>query len=180
MTSDLTAPTGGSHAGDSATGDLTVPTGGSHAGDSVSGDLAARQAALVAALTSGAAVPPGFDPRLVGVARDALLRKRAGEVGRAWPMLAAAQAEKWQAVFVDWAAARPTNGSLRDGWDLARSLAPLSGPAAAELAAREAAWRYDGSSAPIPRGKLSGWARSVRSGTLWESGGLWTRLRPKG
>ncbi len=57
---------------------------------------------------------------------------------------------------------RPTNGSLRDGWDLARSLAPLSGPAAAELAAREAAWRYDGQSAPIPRGRLSGWARRRR------------------
>ncbi|WP_203783831.1 hypothetical protein, partial [Asanoa ferruginea] len=150
------------------------------AGGHVTGDLAARQAALVAALTSGAAVPPGFDPRLVGMAQDALLRKRAGEVARAWPMLATAQGDRWPAVFIEWAAARPTNGSLRDGWDLARSLAPLTGPAGAELAAREAAWRYDGGSAPVARGRLSGWARSVRSGSLWESGGLWTRLRPKG
>jgi hypothetical protein len=146
----------------------------------LAGDLAARQAALVATLTAGSAVPPGFDPRLVGVARHALLRKRAGEVARAWPMLADAQGDRWRAVFMEWAAARPTNGSLRDGWDLARSLVPLSGAAGAELAAREAAWRYDGESAPIPRGRLSGWARSVRSGSLWESGGLWTRLRPKG
>jgi hypothetical protein len=137
----------------------------------VTGDLADRQAALVAALAAGAPVPPGFDTRLVGVARDALLRKRAGEVARAWPMLAQAHGDRWRAVFADWAATRPTNGSLRDGWDLARSLAPLTGPAAAELAAREAAWRYDGRSAPVPRGRLFRWVR--------ESGGLWTRLRSK-
>jgi hypothetical protein len=83
-------------------------------------------------------------------------------------------------VFVAWAERRPTNGSLRDGWDLARSLAPLDGPAAAELAAREAAWRYDGQSAPNPRGGLSGWARRRRFDPLWESGWLWTRLRSKG
>ncbi|MEV4535148.1 hypothetical protein AB0J82_15090 [Asanoa sp. NPDC049518] len=146
----------------------------------MTGDLAARQAALVATLTSGAPVPPGFDPRLVGVARDALLRKRAGDVARAWPMLAAAQGDRWRTVFLAWAAHRPTNGSLRDGWDLARSLAPLTGTAAAELAAREAAWRYDGRSAPVPRGRLSGWARRRRFDPLWESGRLWTRLRSKG
>ncbi|MEV4617286.1 hypothetical protein AB0J74_01050 [Asanoa sp. NPDC049573] len=171
MTGDLAARPAGGH----ATGDAGPRPAGEHA----TGDLAARQAALVAALTSGAAVPHGFDERLVGIARDALLRKRAGEVARAWPLLAADRGDRWPAVFMEWAAARPTNGSLRDGWDLARSLAPRTGPAAAELAAREAAWRYDGISAPVPRGRLSGWARSVRSGALWESGGLWTRLRPK-
>ena len=158
------------------TGDLTAGAGRG----AVTGDLAARQAALVAALTSGARVPPGFDPRLVGAAREALLRKRAGEVALAWPMLAATQGDRWRAVFREWAANRPTNGSLRDGWDLARSLAPLTGTAAAELASREAAWRYDGRSAPVPRGKLSGWARRRRIDPLWESGGLWTRLRPRG
>ncbi|MEV0719519.1 hypothetical protein [Asanoa sp. NPDC050611] len=139
----------------------------------MNGGLAERQAALVAALTAGAPVPAGFDPRLVGVARQALLRKRAGEVARTWPMLAAAYGESWRETFAAWAAARPTNGSLRDGWDLARS-ASLSGAAAAELAGREAAWRYDGRSAPVPRGRLSGWARRI---PLWESGRLWTRFR---
>ncbi|GIF77542.1 hypothetical protein [Asanoa siamensis] len=129
-------------------------------------DLASRQAALVRALTSGAPVPPGFDARLVGVARQALLRKRAGEVARAWPMLAASYGEDWRSEFAAWAAARPTNGSLRDGWDLARSAAPRSGAAAAELAAREATWRYDGQGAPVPRGRLSAWAR--RRG-FWKS-----------
>jgi hypothetical protein len=115
-------------------------------------DLAARQQALVAALTEGAPVPPGFDPRLMEVTRVALLRKRAGEVARQWPELAATP--HWHEVFAAWAAARPTRGSLRDGWDLARDQAKhgrLPPGAAAELAAREAAWRYDGRTPPRRR-----------------------------
>ena len=117
-------------------------------------DLAARQAELVAALTAGAPPPPGFDPRRFGAARTALLRKRAGEVARQWPLLAAGHGAAWPRTFAAWAATRPTAGSLRDGWDLARdqgaagTLPPL---AAAELAAREAAWHYDGTGAPRPR-----------------------------
>lgn len=114
--------------------------------------LADRQAELVASLTSGSPVPPGFDPRLVETARVALLRKRAGEVARSWPALAAAHGPKWKHEFAQWAAKRPTQGSLRDGWDLARDRGPaLSPEAALELAEREAAWRYDGESAPRPR-----------------------------
>jgi hypothetical protein len=114
--------------------------------------LAARQEALVAALTAGAPVPPGFDDRLVAAARAALLRKRAGGVARHWPALAATS--RWPADFAAWAADRPTQGSLRDGWDLARDLAgrgELPGAAADELAAREAAWHYDGGTAPRRR-----------------------------
>jgi hypothetical protein len=117
-------------------------------------DLAARQAELVAALVAGAPVPAGFDPRLVGAARDALLGKRAGDVARHWPLLAAGLGPRWRSTFFAWAATRPSNGSLRDGWDLARELAAggrLPAPAAAELAIREACWRYDGSAAPRPR-----------------------------
>jgi len=108
----------------------------------------------VAALASGAPVPEGFDGRLVEAARVALLRKRAGEVARQWPLLAAAFGKRWTGEFARWAAARPTRGSLRDGWDLARDLAARDAlPALAdeELATREAAWRYDGASAPRPR-----------------------------
>ncbi|MEU8609172.1 hypothetical protein AB0C29_14320, partial [Actinoplanes sp. NPDC048791] len=57
--------------------------------------LAERQAELVAALTGGAAVPPGFDARLVEAARVALLRKRAGEVARQWPDLVHALGAGW-------------------------------------------------------------------------------------
>jgi hypothetical protein len=116
--------------------------------------LAERQAELVAALTSGAPVPDGFDARLVEVARVALLRKRAGEVARQWPLTAAAFGRGWTTEFARWAATRPTQGSLRDGWDLVRDLVArgaLPAGAGEELAAREASWRYDGDSAPRPR-----------------------------
>lgn len=84
----------------------------------------------------------------------ALLRKRAGEVSRQWPMLAAGFGDAWQRAFAEWAATRPAQGSLRDGWDFARELLTrggLPGIAAAELAGREATMRYDGASAPKPR-----------------------------
>ena len=114
--------------------------------------LADRQADLVAALTCGAPVPPGFDARLVEVARVALLRKRAGEVARQWPMLAAAFGRDWMRQFTRWAAERPTRGSLRDGWDLARDLGDrLPAAAGEELAAREAAMVYDGEADPRAR-----------------------------
>lgn len=112
--------------------------------------LADRQSALVAALVAGAPVPAGFDAARVEAARRALLRKRAGDVARQWRLLAASFGPRWPAVFGAWAAQRPTQGSLRDGWDLARSLT-LTGPAAEELAEREARWRYDGGSAPRRR-----------------------------
>lgn len=120
----------------------------------MTGSLADRQAALVATLVAGAPVPPGFDDHLVGVARSALLRKRAGETARQWPMLAAGLGDRWFPVFAGWAAGRPTRGSLRDGWDLARRLVAegqLPAVAAEELAVRETRWRYDGGTAPRRR-----------------------------
>ena len=117
-------------------------------------DLAGRQAELVAALVAGAPTPAGFDADRVAVTRHALLRKRAGEVSRAWPELAASLGNRWPAAFVAWAAGRPPQGSLRDGWDVARDLAAgpgLPAGAARELAVRETGWRYDGRSAPRRR-----------------------------
>jgi len=120
----------------------------------MSPDLARRQAELVAALVAGGPVPAGFDVRRVDAARTALLRKRADEVARRWPLLAAGLGADWLSAFAGWAANRPTQGSLRDGWDLARSLSArgaLPALAAEELAAHEARWRYDGRSAPRQR-----------------------------
>jgi hypothetical protein len=130
--------------------------GGDHPGQpgGAPESLATRQARLVDALTSGKPVPDGFDLRKVDAARVALLRKRAGEVARQWPMLAASFGERWKPSFAAWAAARPTQGSLRDGWDLARDLLSrdaLPATAGEELAEREARWSYDGASAPRPR-----------------------------
>ncbi|MEU6075327.1 hypothetical protein [Micromonospora sp. NPDC047074] len=128
----------------------------------MSGGLAERQAALVAALVAGGPVPPGFDPAALAAAGAALLRKRAGEVARHWPLLAAGLGPRWQSTFAGWAAGRPTAGSLRDGWDLARDLrdrGTLPPLGAEELAAREATDRYDGHTPPRPR-RLPGWGRA--------------------
>lgn len=121
-------------------------------------EFAARQAALVAALVAGAEVPDGVDARHLAIARRALLRKRAGEVAAAWPLLATSlrdsAGETWAASFAAWAARRPPAGSLRDGWDLARHLAAageLAPLARAELAEHEVTWRYDGRAAPSRR-----------------------------
>ncbi|MET8262001.1 hypothetical protein [Micromonospora sp. NPDC005205] len=116
--------------------------------------LAERQAELVAALVAGGEPPAGFAPGPLAATRAALLRKRAGEVARHWPLLAAGLGARWSATFAEWAARRPTAGSLRDGWDLARALRAqqaLPPAAAEELAVREARLRYDGLRAPRPR-----------------------------
>ncbi|GLZ62794.1 hypothetical protein [Micromonospora sp. NBRC 107095] len=116
--------------------------------------LAERQAQLVAALVAGGPPPPGFAPGPLAATRAALLRKRAGAVARHWPLLAASLGARWTTTFAGWAGRRPTAGSLRDGWDLARALhaeRALPPPAAEELAAREALLRYDGLRAPRPR-----------------------------
>ncbi|MFV2020951.1 hypothetical protein [Micromonospora sp. LOL_023] len=116
--------------------------------------LAAAQHALVAALVTDAPDPVGFDRRRLAAARTALLRKRAGETARHWPMLAHSLADRWPVAFVAWAAGRPSTGGLRDGWDFAREWSEpseLPALAARELAEREACWRYDGRSGPRRR-----------------------------
>jgi hypothetical protein len=136
--------------------------------------LADLQAALVAALVAGAATPPGFDPARVRAARNALLRKRAGEVAATWPALRIRYGPQWMDAFGSFAATRPTRGALRDGWDFARFTSAQGEPhrdvavqdaavqhaaaqhaavvdAAVELAIREATWRYDGSTPPRRR-----------------------------
>jgi len=117
-------------------------------------ELAARQAALVASLVTGGKVPDGLDAAHLAVARRALLRKRAGEVAAAWPLLAASMGQGWTASFAAWAPGRPPHGSLRDGWDFARDLAAagrLAPLGQQELAAREVTWRYNGHSTPKRR-----------------------------
>ena len=69
--------------------------------------LAARQAALVAALVAGGELPAGFDPARLRAATEALLRKRAGEVGTQWPALRASFGPRWHAEFAAWANDRP-------------------------------------------------------------------------
>jgi hypothetical protein len=114
--------------------------------------LAEQQRALVAALVAGGDVPPGFHAAGVLATTAALRRKRAGEVARTWPFLAAAYGPAWPSAFARWAVGRPPNGSLRDGWDFARDAGDtLPDLAREELARREAELAYDGASAPVPR-----------------------------
>lgn len=113
--------------------------------------LAARQAALVDALVAGGPPPPGFDTARLDATRRALLRKRAGLAAESWPLLAASFGGSWNAVFARHRDGHEPVGALRDGWDVARAVTGLTGAAAAELAAREAAFRYDGRRAPRPR-----------------------------
>jgi len=79
--------------------------------------LAEEQENLVRALVAGAPLPEGFDAGRVGAAARALLRKRTGEVLRAWPALDAE-------AFGAWAASRPPKGSWLDGWDFAPCRTP--------------------------------------------------------
>ncbi len=128
-------------------------------------DLDARQAALVAALVAGGPVPAGFDVARVDATRRALLRKRAGEAAKHWPLLAASLGPEWPRVFARTHDGHEPGGPLRDGWDVARALRSELGPgAAAELAGREAVLRYDGTSAPRPRRTPRAWlARRARA-----------------
>jgi hypothetical protein len=100
--------------------------------------LAAEQAALVRALVAGGPVPEGFDPGRVRATAAALARKRAREVARAWPVLAADLGEAFTDRFVAFAAGRTppaTGGALADGLAFARALSHqgrLSGDARVE------------------------------------------------
>ncbi|MGH3715495.1 MAG: hypothetical protein ACRDT4_18840 [Micromonosporaceae bacterium] len=141
-------------------------------------DLAARQAALVAALVAVGDPPPGFDQAKLRVAAAALLRKRAGVVAGAWPLLAAG-CDDWPAGFVAWAHGRVPEGGLRDGWDYARHLRTSGGLpdlAAIELATREALLRYDGVHPPCPR-RLPAVRRVGRTVVLGVSGRAYPLIR---
>ena len=88
--------------------------------------LAAEQAALVRALVGGGPVPGGFDPGRVRATAAALARKRAREVARAWPALAAELGGEFTARFLADAARRPPparGGALADGLAFADALA---------------------------------------------------------
>jgi hypothetical protein len=103
--------------------------------------LAAEQAALVRALVDGGPVPDGFDPDRVRATSTAPARKRAREVARAWPVLAAELGEDFTGRFLAFAAGRPPpgrGGALADGLAFARALARLSGDARVEALAAAA------------------------------------------
>ena len=91
--------------------------------------LKERQEELVRALVAGGADPDGCTN--MAAAREQLMHKRAGEVGRAWPVLRASLGPAWYAEFSAWAADRPPMGSYRDGLEFAATRT-LTGAALAE------------------------------------------------
>jgi hypothetical protein len=95
--------------------------------------LREQQEALVNALVAGGEDPPGCAN--LQAARDQLMRKRAGEVGAAWPMLRASLGTDWYPRFSAWAQTRPPQGSYRDGLEFAQTLS-LSGAALDEYQQR--------------------------------------------
>jgi hypothetical protein len=121
--------------------------------------LAAEQAALVRALVDGGPVPAGFDQERVRATAAALARKRAREVARAWPALAAELGDDFTARFLADAARRPPpakGGALADGLAFAGALARtrrLSGNARVEvmLAAARLSTRLAATVAGPPR-----------------------------
>jgi hypothetical protein len=132
--------------------------------------LAAEQAALVRALVAGAPPPGGFDADRVGATATALLAKRAGEVAKAWPALAASYGPGWREAFAAWAAGRPpppaaAGGALADG--LAFATAPgrrVTGEARVELlAARARLRRAPDGRGWVPRGRRP-WAGLTLTG----------------
>jgi hypothetical protein len=99
----------------------------------------------------------------VDATHQALLRKRAGEAARHWPLLAASLGPDWTGAFARTLDGREPGGALRDGWDVARAQrGQLSPGAATELAEREAILRYDGTSAPRLRRTPRAWTSSFR------------------
>jgi uncharacterized protein (UPF0276 family) len=69
--------------------------------------VAREQTALLAALLTGAPVPPGFDPERVRVQAKALAAKRRDCALRAVPELATALGERWPREFMTWALVHP-------------------------------------------------------------------------
>jgi hypothetical protein len=102
--------------------------------------LAQRQAELIACLVAGGPVPKGFDAGRLEATRKALLRKRSGEVARAWPVLAASYGDAWHETFAGWAEGKPPLGSVTDGYDFALEHPP-TGAAEVELMVYEVSRR---------------------------------------
>jgi hypothetical protein len=88
--------------------------------------LATQQAALVKALTGAMAPPADFDAVRVGVAVQALTRKRCRSAAKAWPALTQALGERFAVLFAEFAAGTPLpehGGPLADGRAFVRFLA---------------------------------------------------------
>jgi hypothetical protein len=88
--------------------------------------LAKEQAALAAALTARGEPPAGFDEGRLRASVDALARKRARAVARAWTEMAQSLGARFFTLFGEYAGESPMprqGGALADGRRFARWLA---------------------------------------------------------
>ncbi|MGZ4195211.1 MAG: hypothetical protein ACXVFQ_02405 [Solirubrobacteraceae bacterium] len=86
--------------------------------------LAAREAELVRALQGGP-TPDGLDEKMIRLTRDALARKRARQVARAFPALVRDLGREYQSMFDAFTLANPPReeGGLADGLAFGASVA---------------------------------------------------------
>lgn len=77
-------------------------------------DLARRQAEVVRALVAGQTSPAAFDQAGLAATREALIRKRAGEVGSRDPYLKFEAGADFLDHFRAWAQARPKTTTAAD------------------------------------------------------------------
>ncbi|WP_033291609.1 hypothetical protein [Amycolatopsis jejuensis] len=76
-------------------------------------ELAARQAALLNSLLTGAAAPSGFDPSRLEIEADVLLSKRRRLVTYLRPDLPDALGERYRALFDTYASENPKTTAVR-------------------------------------------------------------------
>ncbi|MEU4668507.1 hypothetical protein AB0F91_11135 [Amycolatopsis sp. NPDC023774] len=76
-------------------------------------ELAARQAALLDALLTGAPPPPGFAPERLRVEADVLLAKRRRLMAYLRPNLAESLGERFAPLFDAYAATHPKTDTIR-------------------------------------------------------------------
>jgi hypothetical protein len=122
--------------------------------------LAVRQAELVAALVTDAPDPAGFDASRLDATRQALLRKRAGEAARHWPLLAASLGPGWASTFARVHAGHASLGPVRDGREVARAVrgrGELTPAAARELAEADSRQFHDRQGRPRRVSSLLRW-----------------------
>jgi hypothetical protein len=157
------------------------PSGTVASAETKASGLAARQEALVRALTgagSSLSSPPadGFDPVRIACAAEALVDKRTRSAARGWPALATALGEEFRPLFREFASASPIppgGTPLEDGYAFAEHLA-RSGhfPKGARLELLLARWRLRGGW-PLHVGMLRRPARLVFAVRLPRRGLRW-------
>lgn len=116
--------------------------------------LAARQDALLSALTAGGPMPDGFDAGRLRIQRDALAAKRAGVLARVAPELPEILGDGYRPLVLAYIRSTPlTGGYHRDATAFAEHL--LAGDRLPDRATRRAVESWLGRRTGRPAGRLA-------------------------